>query len=119
MHDELLSALDSINPVGLTYSEWASVGMALNEAGCDWQVWDAWSQRDPARYHRGECEKKWIGFRGSSHPVTQATIFKMAHDRGWAGSPGGAIDWGDAITADSAVITSNSAVRRAASPAPA
>lgn len=119
MHDELLSALDSINPVGLTYSEWASVGMALNEAGCDWQVWDAWSQRDPARYHRGECEKKWIRFRGSSHPVTQATIFKMAHDRGWAGSPGGAIDWGDAITADSAVITSNSAVIRAARPAPA
>lgn len=101
MHDELLSALDAINPVGLTYSDWTSIGMALHDAGCDWQVWDAWSRRDPARYHPGECEKKWMGFRGSSHPVTQATIFKLARDRGWAGSPGGAIDWDDAITVDS------------------
>lgn len=102
MQDELLSALDAIAPAEVNYTEWLHVGMALKDAGCGWEIWDAWSQRDPQRHHKGECEKKWAGFRGSAHPVTQNTIFKMARARGWQGAPGRALDWDDEISAQSA-----------------
>ena len=48
--DELLSALSAIDPAGLTYEEWAQVGMALKREGVGCREWDAWSARDPARF---------------------------------------------------------------------
>ena len=73
--DELL---DYIDPASLTYQEWCGVGMALKDAGYDCSLWDVWSQRDAARYHKGECEKKWRTFAGCEHPVTAGTIVHLA-----------------------------------------
>ena len=69
--NKVLSALEALDCAGMTHAEWIQVGMALKAEGYDVSVWDAWSRRDPARYHPGECAKKWASFRGSS-PVMKA-----------------------------------------------
>ena len=70
----LLELLDYIDPAMLNYQEWVNVGMALKYEGYSVNDWDSWSQRDSARYHDGETERKWNTFDGSTKPVTGATI---------------------------------------------
>ena len=82
-NDNLEELLDYIDPTELNYQEWCSIGMALKDSGYDVSVWEAWSMRDAARYHQGECEKKWRSFNGSDSPVTAGTIVKMALDGGY------------------------------------
>lgn len=107
-----------IDPVSATYDEWLAVGMALEHEGYPYQVWDEWSRKDPTRYIEGECEKKYITFRGNPNPVTGATIVQMAKSGGWAsmkskGEPsmqhttGRIIDWDDAISDDTKIVDSH------------
>ena len=100
--NHLLSALERLNCAELTHDEWVRVGMALKAEGYDVSVWDAWSSRDSARYHAGECQRRWNSFRGSSVPVTGATIIKLAQDHGWRPFAGedGCMDWNDVIEYD-------------------
>ena len=99
-NDNLLELLDYSPPHELSYTEWVGVGMALKEAGFHASDWDAWSRRDAARYHPGECARKWESFSGSASPVTAGTIVKMALDRGYTPQKGGrALDWDDEIAA--------------------
>lgn len=100
-HRHLLDALAAIDPATLDYQSWIACGMALHDAGFSWQDWDLWSQRDPKRYHDGECERKWAGFGGGSERVTSGTIIHMAETRGWRQPGAGvglALDWGDVGT---------------------
>ena len=99
---DLLELLEYIDPAGLNYQDWISIGMALKEEGYSAADWEAWSMRDSARYHRGECERKWNSFNGSSTPVTAGTIVQMARDYGWvpARNPGHELDWDDMINLD-------------------
>ena len=95
----LLEALKQIDVSQLSYDEWISVGMALKAEGYDCSVWDEWSQND-TRYKKGECERKWRSFSGSSDPVSGGTIIKMAKDNGWVPITqvnGGVMDWNDTI----------------------
>ena len=62
---DLIPLLDFIDPAGCDYGQWVTVGMALREEGYPASVWDAWSARDPRRYHPHECEKKWNTFAGN------------------------------------------------------
>lgn len=101
MDNNILSALKVIDVAALQRNEWIEVGMALKHEGYPCSIWDDWSQND-RRYHKGECQRIWNGFRGSSKPVTGATIVKMAQERGW--SPGidkdAGLAWDDAIEYD-------------------
>ena len=67
----------------MSYEDWIRVGMALKGEGYDESIWEEWSSRDAARYHPGECGKKWESFRGSGAPVTAGTIYRLARERGW------------------------------------
>ena len=100
--DNILSALHRLNCAELTHDEWIRVGMSLKAEGYDVSVWDEWSSRDPARYHPGECARRWASFQGSDAPVTGASIVKMAQDRGWSPFSGedGCMDWDDVIEYD-------------------
>ena len=80
---DLLEVIEYINPAELDYQSWVNVGMALQHEGYNVNVWDNWSAKDSARYHHGECERKWRTFHGSSSPVTGGTIVQMAKDAGW------------------------------------
>lgn len=95
---DLLECLAAIDPAGCSYQEWTQVGMALKEAGYPASVWEEWSRRDPARYHPGECLRKWDTFRGSGDPVTGGTIVQMAKERGWAPDEGHELGWDDMLT---------------------
>lgn len=53
----ILDALDYINPSSLDYTTWVQVGMALKDEGFSCNVWDNWSRAD-SRYRDGECERK-------------------------------------------------------------
>ncbi len=92
---DLLSAID---PSFLSYQEWVNVGMALKEGGYTAAEWDEWSRRDGARYHAGECEKKWRSFAGTAEPVTMGTVVQYARNQGWTPPPSGyALDWDSSI----------------------
>ncbi|MGN0585114.1 MAG: AAA family ATPase [Ruminococcus sp.] len=114
-NSNLPELLDFIDPGSLTYQEWINIGFALKDAGFDCTVWDAWSARDGARYHAGECEKKWRSFSGGSeHPVTAGTLVHMALDAGYM--PHGSsrkesrvLDWNDVIGEDFVVTSAESA----------
>ena len=101
-NQDLLEALDFLDPGTLTYEEWTIVGMGLKQAGYPVTSWEQWSARDGGRYHRGECARKWGSFRGNPNPVTENSIFKLARDHGWGGPAGHALDWNDVIDAPAA-----------------
>jgi len=96
---DVLEIMNYIDPSLLCYQEWASVGMALKHGGYTAADWDEWSRRDAARYHPGECFKKWGSFNGSTTPVTAGTIVQMAKDHGWEPEreAGHELDWNDVI----------------------
>ena len=101
--------LDYINPSTLDYQEWLNVGLALKRSGYDASVWDAWSAQDAARYHHGECEKKYLTFDDCDTPVTAGTLVHMAKENGWmpkSSGVGKALDWDDIIDYDDYQITS-------------
>ncbi len=96
-----LELLNHIDPAYLNYQDWCSVGMALKDAGYTAADWEQWSKRDSARYHPGECFRKWDSFHGSPNPVTAGTLVALAKDQGWVperkeSGPGYELEW-DAI----------------------
>ena len=101
---DLLEVMDHINPAELDYQSWVGVGMALQLEGYDVSAWDNWSRRDPARYHPGECKRKWRTFHGSTSPVTGGTIVQIAKEQGWVPESGHELDWDDVIEKDSVKI---------------
>ena len=100
MDNNVLSALRSIDVAALDRASWIAVGMALKEEGYPCSVWDDWSRNDK-RYHPGECDRLWKGFRGSNNPVKAGTIIQMAKDRGWTMfGEDGCMAWDDTIEYD-------------------
>ena len=95
----ILEALQHIDPARLDYQAWTNVGMALKQEGYTPDAWEQWSARDPARYHPGECLKKWNSFNGNNNPVTGGTIIQYALDQGWKPNtgPDAEIGWDDVI----------------------
>ena len=100
--NHILSALNHLICSEMTYDEWLRVGMALKADGFELSDWEEWSRQDAARYHPGECARRWASFRGSDTPVTGASIVKMAQERGWTPFTGaeGIMDWNDVIEYD-------------------
>lgn len=82
MEENVLAALNELDVATLDRSEWIMVGMALKEGGYPCSVWDDWSRLD-ARYHPGECQRKWDGFHGSGKPVKVGSIIDLAKKHGW------------------------------------
>lgn len=96
--DELLDALDAIDPAKLDYGEWCEVGMALKREGYGVEAWDSWSARDPARYEPGGCERKWDGFGPRETEVTGKLVFRLAYDAGWEPErSGSSFGWSDEV----------------------
>ena len=98
----LLDALKKIDVSTLSYQDWINVGMALKAEGYECSVWDEWSQND-SRYKKGECERKWRSFAGSSNPISGGTIIKLAKEHGWENPieiNGGLMEWDDIIEYD-------------------
>ena len=106
--DELISALEAIDPALCDYQTWTNVGMGIKAGGFDVDLWDSWSRRDGRRYHPGECEEKWDSFRDTG--ITLNTVFGLAYQNGWVspiqwdGGPGGELAWDDEINDDYVVV---------------
>ena len=108
---DLRDLLRYIDPSSLNYQEWVNVGMALKHEGYSVYDWDSWSARDGARYHSGECIKKWESFReDSASLVTGGTIYQMAVERGYAPpvkQAAVALGWDDEISDDYIIVDSD------------
>lgn len=107
---DIPTVLNAIDPAACDYDEWTSIGMALKAGGFPCSMWDSWSRRDAARYHEGECERKWESFKGGwSASVNIGTIIHIAESQGWepparAISGNRVLDWNDAISDELKVI---------------
>ena len=102
---DIPEVLSHIDPADCDYSEWTQVGMALKAGGFPVSVWDSWSRND-ARYHAGECERKWDTFKGGwGASVNIGTIVNMAKKRGWVPEARSrTFDWNDEINDDVKVV---------------
>lgn len=79
----VLTMLDYIDPASVDYQDWVKVGAVLKDQGIDVSVWDAWSQRDTARYKGArEIDSKWASFRGGG--ATIASLHSMAKAGGYS-----------------------------------
>lgn len=78
---DVLATLNALDPSVCDYEEWCNVGMAIHAEGLSVADWDAWSRRDPTRYHPGECEKKWKTF-GRERGITAGTLAHIARSKG-------------------------------------
>ena len=76
-------ALGHVKCIDTSYAEWTNVGAALKSAGCSWAEWDGWSRTDPARYHTGECQRKWGNLPTQ---IGVGTLNDMAKRNGFAPS---------------------------------
>lgn len=75
--------LDHIDPAGVDYHDWVKVGALLKDLGADVSLWDAWSQKDPARYKGArEIMSKWASFKKGSG-ATIASLHAMAKAGGY------------------------------------
>lgn len=107
-HQQLQNALDAIDPAVLDYNEWLNVGMSLHSEGCDYSMWDEWSQRDIDRYDEQANRKKWSGFDANrSGGVTAGTILHIAERFGYRpqSDRGEAVGWGDVVQVTTATPT--------------
>lgn len=114
---DLSEVLDHIDPAQLDYQGWVDIGMALQYEGYGVEVWDAFSRRDPGRWHRGECQRKWGSFCKTAHtPVTGGTIVQIAREQGWAPPRdlGRDLGWGDTISreGDGPIVVDRDRVER-------
>lgn len=103
---DLLEVLKHIDPAVLDYQSWINVGMALKEEGYTAADWEKWSMSDNARFHRGECFRKWNSFQGAVSPVTGGTLVQMAKEQGWMPEreSGYELEWDSTINRDEKVI---------------
>lgn len=113
----IMELLEHVDPAACSYEEWTEVGMALKHEGFSASDWEAWSMRDPGRYHHGECEKKWWTFNGNAVPVTAGTIYQLAVNQGWHPDAGHELDWDSEISDDGVVVDQNWIEGRELSPA--
>lgn len=106
MNRDILKALDCIDPAALDYQDWLNVGMALKLEGYPVHIWEDWSRNDTARFHEGECARKWAGFNGNATPVTAGTVFMLAKQHGWkpAAKDVHELAWDAEITQDYKII---------------
>jgi len=73
---------DILDPAKVDYDGWIAVGMYHKDIGCTMGEWEQWSRRDPDRYKDGDCATHWKTFRGSSRPITEATMIKLVREQG-------------------------------------
>ena len=99
---EAMELLRHIPCSALNYQEWTNVGAALHKEGLPCSIWEEWSASDPARYHAGECEKKWRTFGNyAGTEVTMGTVYHMAVEYGYDPTAGKrTYGWDDVITFD-------------------
>lgn len=100
---ELVDALDAIDAAALHYDDWLKCGAALHHEGCSVEDWRSWTARDvrPDHAHRLEqLDYKWRSFGNNpGKPVTAASVFKMAFERGYS-KEGGERPRGRALALD-------------------
>ena len=102
-HGDMETMLHRLPASLLDYMEWAEVGMALKAEGYPLSLFDGWSRdTDPARYHQGECARKWDTFSEvqGDDGVGAGTIWEIARRHGVSlrhAAKGQAFDWGDDV----------------------
>lgn len=102
-HSDLLRVIAQMPASSLDYTEWIQVGMALKAEGFPLSSWEEWSREtDPARYHDGECARKWEGFDDiQGDGVGAGTVCDMARSHGVPLStqePDVPFGWDDEVT---------------------
>jgi hypothetical protein len=65
-----------------SYENWVGVGMALKDAGAEFEVWDAWAQNSSKWPGSEAASSKWDSFRGAGR--TLGTLYMLAREGGWA-----------------------------------
>lgn len=82
--DQIEDMLQYIDP-DADYLDWVNVGMALNDAGIPFAVFDSWSSKGSKYPGAKELQKKWNSF-SPGKGVSIGTIYYHATQRGYSPS---------------------------------
>lgn len=61
--------------------EWVGIGMALNDEGFPFHIWDSWSSKS-TKYHAPEMQKVWASFKPGKG-IGFGTVVDTAKKSGW------------------------------------
>ena len=86
--DDVHDHLSCINP-DIGYDEWIQIGMALQDEGVPFEVWDRWSANG-TKYKQNEMAAHWRSFKPNGG-VSYGTVVHMAKQGGWKPSRKGVI----------------------------
>ena len=65
-----------------SYENWLAIGMALKDAGAEFDIWDQWAQSSPKWPGSHAAIAKWESFRGAGR--TLGTLYMLAREWGWS-----------------------------------
>lgn len=98
--DTLRSMLASLDP-DMPRDPWLRVGLALNDGGYPFEIWDDWS-REGSKYDARAIQRDWQSFRPDGG-VSMRSLLAMAYAAGWEPEDGALEPLGtaqDALTGD-------------------
>jgi hypothetical protein len=80
---DLVMAID--NSPDTDYEVFIRVGMGIHEVtkGVGYDLWVAWSAKNPAKHDPKNMDYKWQSFGKSANPVTLGTLRHYAEQSGW------------------------------------
>lgn len=100
MKDQVYELLDFVSPSGLQHDEILTVAAVCKDNGISMMEFGDWLYKDPKRKKDIRMlSTQWDSLRGSTHPVTIASLVKIAQDQGWTPPKpeGHEIGWDDEI----------------------
>jgi hypothetical protein len=82
--DEIREMLGYINDYDSDRLKWLDIGMALNDGGYDFELWDTWSRKTsiPGKYDNIDIINAWNSLNPGKG-VTMGTLVARAKDGGW------------------------------------
>jgi predicted P-loop ATPase len=86
--DELIQFINQLNP-DMEYLDWVHVGMAIQNEGLPFKVWENWSNtgEKAADNKPGELEETWESFIRTGSNWNAGTLYKMRLNKNiWRGS---------------------------------
>lgn len=72
-------------PSDCSYKDWIDIGMAIQDAGFQFELWDSWSRRGSKYKENGEdnnTAKKWASFKPGGG-ISLGTLAYKAQQAGW------------------------------------
>lgn len=79
--EEVIRMLNVLDP-NCNRQDWLEIGMALQDGGYSFELFDSWSSGSATKYSPNDCAKTWMSFKPAGG-ITMGTLVAKAKLNGW------------------------------------